>query len=213
MIRRISMKRYLWITALVAIVLSFSTTAIAGSDNYITGFLGYKQPKKLDGTFQNSKVEMDFDGGLVLGAAYGEVIGNNRVELEVSYQINNLDKVVLDEVETPSKGDSSVTSLLFVGYHDFKNNSPVTPFISAGFGVARIAFNDFSLPGSGLGKVNDEDFVGAYQVGAGIGYTVSDKLFLDARYRYFDIADPKFEGDLKTEFSSHNFMLGLRIAL
>lgn len=208
------MKRYLQITALVVVLLSFSTTAIATGDNYFTGFLGFKQSREFDAVFKKHKVEMNFDGGLVVGAAYGEVIGSNRVELDFSYQMNNLDKVVLDEVETPSsKGDSSVISLLFVGYHDFKNNSPVTPFISAGFGVARVAFNDFSLPGSGLGNVNDEDFVGAYQLGAGFGYTVSDTLFIDAKYRYFQTADPKFEGDLKTEFSSHNFILGLRMAI
>ena len=99
-------------------------------------------------------------------------------------------------------GDITALAFLVNGYYDFTNKSRFTPYISGGVGLAKIEIND-----------EDEsldDTVFAYQIGAGVGYAVSEKVTIDIKYRYFATSDPKFE-EVGGEFASHNFLLGVRV--
>lgn len=54
----------------------------------------------------------------------------------------------------------------------------------------------------------------ACQVGAGLGFRVSDTVTLTTMYRYFTAEDPNFsedETDMELDISSHNVMMGVKI--
>ncbi len=165
-----------------------------------------------DSTVPGITLDIESDTGLALGVAAGYDFGNNiRIEGEIAYQKNDLDKASLLGVDVDLTGDTSSLALLFNGYYDFANESAFTPFISAGLGIAKVEVNDFNVPGSGLPDSNDDDTVFAYQVGAGVGYAVNKKVTLDVKYRYFRTSDPDFD-TATAEYSSHNLYAGIRVA-
>ena len=168
------------------------------------------------------------DTGLALGAAAGYDFGTFRLEGEIAYQKNDLNKGRLDDGTTLKfSGDISTLAFLVNGYYDFVNKSAFTPFITAGIGFARISWDasadvidgvpDGNDEGprpavrqvSGNTGLSDDDTVFAYQVGAGVAYAVTDRVSIDLKYRYFGTSDPKF-GDVKAQCSSNNIYLGVR---
>ena len=68
--------------------------------------------------------------------------------------------------------------------------------------------NDLDVVG-GNDPTDDDDIVFAYQLGAGIGYGISENLTIQAGYRYFATADPDFSGT-EAEVASHDIYLGMR---
>ena len=107
-------------------------------------------------------------------------------------------------------GDTTSLSVLVNGYYDFDTGGPYKPFVSAGLGYAKFDINDFNFVGSGLPSVNDDDTVFAYQLGGGVGYALNERVSIDIKYRYFGTTDPEFDTTTTTEYSSHNFLAGVR---
>ena len=70
---------------------------------------------------------MEFDPGLALGVAAGYNFGMFRLEGEIGYQKNDIDKVTMAPVSISASGDVTSTSVLVNGYLDFVNSSPFTP--------------------------------------------------------------------------------------
>lgn len=197
-------------------LLSISTIAYSAEGPYVSGNLGLaiaNDSDITDSTAPGVTMEIKSDVGLALGVAAGYDFGNNiRIEGEIAYQKNDLDKVSMAGIgEADLTGDVSSLALLLNGYYDFKNKSAFTPFISAGLGFAKVELNDFNVPGSGLPGTNEDDTVFAYQVGAGVSYAVTPKVSLDVKYRYFGTSDLEFD-TAEAEYSSHNFYAGIRVA-
>ncbi|MEN8123433.1 MAG: OmpW family outer membrane protein [Bacteroidota bacterium] len=190
-------------------VFSFSTIVYA-EGTYFSGNIGAAVATDSDVTDQGGNFEIESDTGIAFGAAVGYAYGNNiRMEAELAYQKNDIDQVNVPGVgsSVTAGGDTSSYALLLNGYYDFTNNSAFTPFISAGIGYAKVEVNDFIVNGIPIGS--EEDKVFAYQVGAGVGYAISETLILDLKYRYFATADPKFD-TAEAEYASHNFYVGIR---
>lgn len=118
-------------------------------------------------------------------------------------------------------GDISSLALMINGYMDFANTSAFTPFMTAGVGFAKVKNDMFSMAiDTFLFEVDEEynlvsldqsgsDTILAYQVGAGVGYAVSETFTLDFKYRFFATEDPEF-GSVNMEYASHNFYVGFR---
>jgi opacity protein-like surface antigen len=75
---------------------------------------------------------------------------------------------------------ADVLSLLFNGWIDF-NFMGVQPYIGGGIGVG---WADMPTPGSFLPHFESTDFV--WQVGGGINFDVSDRVFVGVGYRWFN---------------------------
>ena len=117
-------------------------------------------------------ISSELETGFSFGAAVGYAFSNNfRVEGELAYQLNNSSTSYLAQ-----SIDTNIHTLagLINGYYDFKNSSDFTPYISAGIGVGGI-INEFA---------NDLGAAFAYQVGAGVDYSITDKITLGVKYRY-----------------------------
>ncbi len=209
------MKKKISTIACCAMLLSISTIAYSAEGPYVNANLGLAIPSDsdmTDSTLPGITIDIEADTGLALGVAAGYDFGNNiRLEGEIAYQKNDLDKARLWGVDIDLTGDTSSTAFLLNGYFDFANDSAFTPFISAGLGLAIVEVNDFNVPGSGVPSYNDDDTVFAYQVGVGVGYAVNEKVSVDVKYRYCATSDPEFD-TTEIEYSGHNLYAGVRVA-
>jgi opacity protein-like surface antigen len=153
---------------------------------------------------------MKFDPGFASSFAGGYNFGMFRIEGELGYQGNNVDNKYDDYYyddynddhhRHSSNNDScDLTAYSLMGnvYLDFVNPSPVTPFLTAGVGMATVNLFDY-----------DADTVFAYQVGAGLAFAINPRMSVDLKYRYFATEDLDFEG-IKAKFASHNVYCGFR---
>jgi opacity protein-like surface antigen len=152
---------------------------------------------------------LEFEPGFASGFAAGFNFGAFRIEGELGYQNNEIDKYKVNGYEYGdsysghvSSGEMTANSFLGNIYLDFVNPSNVTPYITAGVGTARVELNDFFTQ-------DYDDTVLAYQVGAGLGFQINPHMTIDLKYRYFTTEDPDFEG-LKADLASHNVYCGFR---
>jgi len=143
--------------------------------------------------------------GFAVGAAIGrDFYGFPRIEGEIAYQSNGLDKAVKGSRKVTLHEDIDSLAFLVNGYWDFKNDSLWTPYLSAGLGGALINVDDNS---SYVG--NDYAGVFAYQVGCGLAYAVDENLTIDIKYRYFATSNPKFKF-VEMEYATQNVYVGMR---
>jgi outer membrane autotransporter protein len=190
----------------------FSSSASSAEGFYVSGNIGFAMLSDsdiTDSTTPGLTITMEYDTGLALGGALGYDFNRFRVEGEISYQTNDVDKISVLGIPFSASGDVSSLAFLINGYFDFVNDSAFTPYISAGLGYAKIEFNDLNVSGSGLSGASDDDSVFAYQVGLGVGYAVTEKFTIDVKYRYFATEDPEFD-TTTAEVASHNFLFGVR---
>jgi len=151
--------------------------------------------------------EIEWDAGYTVGGAIGYMIEKFRIEGEVSYQENDVDRVIIGGSSVPASGDVSLLTFLANGYYDFTNDSPMSFYLTAGIGASKVEVD-------GYGGSEDET-VFAYQLGAGVGYAASETLTWDFRYRYLGTANPEYtEADVtvEAEVGSHNITVGVRFA-
>ncbi len=197
-------KRFISGVVCGCLALVFSQSASAGSP-----YAGLTVGKAYlnDSRIKGSSKEYSYDDGEGYCYAHGLEFGNFRLEGEIGYQKNDFES--MEPGHDPANGDLSILSLLGNGYYSLgTSGSRVIPIISAGLGVANIEFEDE------LNAVDDSDLVLAYQVGAGLGFKLSESVMLTTMYRYFSAADPAFseEGsDLEIDISSHNVMMGVKV--
>ena len=151
---------------------------------------------------------VEFDSGYALGVSAGYAFMFARIEAELAYQKNDMDRVIQPgSPPLAASGDIKNLSVLLNGYYDFTNHTAITPYVGAGFGLARVEVDNIVRPGQVV--LGDKDTVFAYQVGAGVAFALSDEITLDLKYRFYGTPDVKLRTE-KIENRSHNILLGVR---
>ncbi|MDX2479474.1 MAG: outer membrane beta-barrel protein [Desulfuromusa sp.] len=197
------MKKIFAIFLVFALVFGLGVS-IAGAEIYYSGNAGIVSAQNSDIDDGSDAGKLSFDDGFAATGALGQTIGSaGRVEVELGYRNNNIDKIKIDGLGVAVSGDVTTLSLMGNTYYDFATGSNLTPFIGAGIGVANIKA-DMDLIG------NEDDTVFAYQIAAGGSLAINKNLSVDLQYRYFGTADPDFDG-LEAEYNTHNLMIGLRL--
>lgn len=183
-----------------------------GKGVYASANIGIASLNDADVVTSDSNRSYESDIGLAVNAAIGYDFGSTRLEGEISYQENDLDKRNRDGETSVgiSDGDSSSTAFLINGYFDFENESSITPFISLGVGWAKIKVSDIETKDGDSWNTSGDDIVLAYQIGAGLGFAVTNNAFIDIKYRYFGTDDVDLADD-EVEYSSHNLYVGTRV--
>lgn len=206
------------------LLIAFSTLANAGEsktaagkpDGYYATLLGgavfLNDADVTDSTLPDVVLSSEFDTGYLFGAALGYKHDTQRLEGEFSYQKSDFDTFSYMGESTPANGDVTAFTFLFNYYFDIPTRYALKPFLTAGIGVSKVEANDLSFPDVLDGKISSDDTVFAYQFGLGVSWAMNASLDLELKYRYFGTQDPSFETTC-SEFSSHNVLLGLRIAL
>jgi opacity protein-like surface antigen len=141
--------------------------------------------------------------------------------LEVTYGRNGFDEIDWSHFSKSgsfeTKGD--VASLAFMAnvFWDIDTGTRITPSVGTGLGVVQVTFDDLS---DADGPLFDETETGlGFQLGAGLGYALTEALKLSLDYRFFvasvsptaDPGQPSIGGEeFNIEYTNSSFWLGLR---
>jgi opacity protein-like surface antigen len=198
---------------LVLPTISFGASGMYGSFN-----AGVAKPADGNMSISGGSYELEYDTSFTVGGAIGYRLGETgdyRVEGEVAYQNNEVDRV--DSIslpvniggETLSSMEVSMLTFLVNGYIDFNYGSAFSWFVTGGLGFARY---DGEMTVNGVTD-DEDDTVFAYQLGVGTGYAVTETVTLDCKYRYLRTQDFNIEGgDIEVASPSHSITVGIRVA-
>lgn len=166
-----------------------------------------------------------YDAGLALDGAVGLKIDGLRLEAAAGYQTSGFDKQLFltgsdgDENAEALKIHTAIRSYMVNGYADFDLGGGVVPFVMAGAGFANVDMKKHWVPSSEWWMdVSYSQDVFAWQVGAGVGFRVADRVMVDLSYRYFTASDIKLAvyddwDDTLVDIASGKVMFGMRYSL
>lgn len=182
-------------TALVAAaaVAALTSAPALAQDWYVRGDANATFESRLDST-PRLKGDDGWGVGLALGREYDSGF---RTEAEIVHLKNDAKDALADDHKTLGG--------FLNAYYDFNKEGALQPFVGAGVGVARVKVNG--------GPYHDRDTNFAYQLKAGLGYRLSDKLTGEVAYRYVGAPDLKFRNtpaEAKGDFRTQAVSLGLR---
>ena len=243
------------ILAFTAILSSAAMASAQMSGIYFTPKVGYSQLQVGSHEWIESYVSwlpINYDvsdkysnGQAVLGLAVGydfNPVYKMPIRAEIEYawrgkdeKANNLYDDGLSAIHETIEVESQ--SFFVNTYFDFHNSTSVTPYIGAGLGFARVAWERHRTEVGGplssgqefSAELKETNF--AWNVGAGMAWTINDHLSLDLGYRYADfgnikeindtyIPDVPFMGSgglirvtQDIDLTSHEVLLGLRYTL
>ena len=208
------MKHKLLIAAAATALMAAPSLASAQVDDagwYLKGAAGYGIGTDLDitGTVVGDvEAEGDVAGNLGIGYDFGDW----RVELDGTTQLNDFGSISqIDQSFAKLRTDALMVNAIY----DFDDFGKFAPYVGAGVGIVRgdatVAAHDFpSVDGnrvinpvcvgirSDLNShscdFNDEDTGLGWQLLAGLGYDITEKLTWDTSYRYLQAADLDFDG-------------------
>lgn len=120
---------------------------------------------------------------------------------------------------TPTQYSSTIysQSLLMNAYYDVKIWKTIMPYIGGGLGASWNNVTTDSAataPGStwSRGRRSTQNF--AWNVGAGVGYSITDHIILDVSYRYSDLGDvvagEKSTSEQTSKMTANELLFGLR---
>jgi opacity protein-like surface antigen len=182
--------------------MSVSSAAVAAEGLYVSGFLGLNVLSDSD---IGGGGELTFDAGPAISGAVGfSVMPNVRVEGELAYRTNDIDKACKKGSCAPAGDSMSAFSLMGNGFYDFDLGSPWRPYLGGGIGFAVVTLD----PATGI---DDDDTVLAVQFGGGVGFDISERAVLTLDYRLLFTDDPNFSKlGSRAEYISHTLAVGLR---
>jgi len=167
-----------------------------------------------------SQVMDDGWGGSV---ALGRSFGIARAEAELGFANNDGDTYkTLSPFQNEVDTDTSLNSmrLMLNGYIDLLRG-PVTPYVGAGIGMARIEFRVFAPRApfpteSPRELIDDKDSKLAYQLIAGASVAVAPRLAVTGQYRWFNAGTFKGEDSRSEPFAAryrgHHLDVGVRLS-
>jgi len=218
------MKKIFLITVCCAILLAISPVAYSFDGQYVSGSIGFSKITDMNLTdrllFAVQNKDLEPEGDLAFGVAMGfRPYDMLRVEGEISYKENDID----NRGAWSANGDVSCFALMLNGYFEpggIEETGKFQPYISFGIGWANVDSN-FTLIteerywDEGYAPrvtYNNSDGRFAFQVGAGVGYAINEKVTFDCKYRFQWVADSLAYNSTKVEYNSHNFFIGIRYA-
>jgi opacity protein-like surface antigen len=173
-----------------------------------------------------------YKNGYVFEGAVGDSTGKLRGEIAIGYQSDDVTELFGSDIETlestvketlqqwglsDSYDDLSIKSsaitVMYNLFADYKMKGPVSPYLMGGLGVA---FTDmkFSFSYNGVKFDNSYDKTSfAWQVGAGLGLKVTDKVSFDLGYRYFKTMNVDLGSDVRLTFGGSKIMAGMQYLL
>lgn len=218
----------LFFVSLFVLLCTLSINAYSAEEGwYVSGNAGVSLIKDIDlGVVNEASLEvitngplptgtaaqlgLEFGMGWDLGVAVGYDYGSFRLEGELFYSKNDIDKIngfIYIPPAGPAVINQNITGkitapiLLANGYYDFIATGNFHPYITAGAGFA---YETIDIEGQ---TESYTEFV--YQAGFGIKYDLNEKTSLDFKYRYMNLSEPEenieLEGSLFTVGVIHYF--------
>ncbi len=186
--------------ALAVIAAVLAAPAANAETWYAGGFGGFNYTH--EGSVNGSGLEAEYDLGFVLGGYAGFYVQDNiRLEGELSYRTNDLDKVGGISIG----GEAETLALMMNAFFDFKLESNVEPYLGAGIGLADV---DYTISG-----LRYDDTVLAIQLVGGAGIEIAPATQLTVDYRLFvtdEIRVGSGAGFGKVDYTNSAFSVGIR---
>ncbi len=228
------MKKMTIVMVVLAMTLMLSGVAFAenggfyGSIKAGGSFLDATKSVSANGTAptgQSSKFKTDS------GAAVGAAVGYNWMDMdlpirtELEYMYHSDFKYEYKDSNSTMTDKINLQTLMLNAYWDFYNSTSFTPYINGGVGVAWVKEKFSGAAAAGAngaaitapGSKTTANF--AFNLGAGVGWSITDAVILDLAYRYNHYGNGKkvtSSGALKSiesqvkNISTHDVLLGLR---
>ncbi|MDL2286485.1 outer membrane beta-barrel protein [Desulfococcaceae bacterium OttesenSCG-928-F15] len=144
-----------------------------------------------------------------------------RAELEYSAfskaegkrTLRNADNAPTDTAWSKTKQDVGIQTLMVNFYYDEKTSTPLTPYLTAGVGIAILdskATEDQFEPAFNIGHYarihspEETDVNFAWQVGLGLAYDFTPNFSMDIGYRYMDLGSAKTKKGISTSLLTGN---------
>jgi len=198
-------------TAFVAILAGATCAAAEDRGFYIGVAAGGNLADDATVTGTGVNAGLESGTGLVASGAIGYGFDPGfRIETEFGWRRDGADKAT----GVSATGNTRVESLMANLAWDINLGGSLTPYIGAGAGVARFAYDSVS-PLSGQ-TVDDSDSVFAYQALAGMALAVAEGTEVTLDYRLFATEEPDMRTTTGTavtsEYMSHALLVGLRFS-
>lgn len=183
-------------------ILLFGAVGVDYGNVRIEGEAGYQ-------TFNFNKIKVHSTGS------------GNTNNNPISVYVYDLSGGAFNETSTfDVAGKGSLTSLMANAYYDLPVGGKIKPYVTAGVGMAQVRYVGFGINGlpnpvgsNELNRQNLDTTTIAYQFGAGIALPVSNKVTLDARYRYFVTAHYDLAVYEDTSLQNHQFLVSVRVGI
>jgi OmpA-OmpF porin, OOP family len=206
------------VLAAASIVGTAGAAAAADADGwYFTAGTGvnYVPDLKVHNTVSAyDPAKVDTSLGMTIVAGGGYAFGPFRVEGEIGWRDNGLDKVTTPHLgEASGSGDLTPWSFMVNGYYDFDTGTKFTPYLGAGVGAVTLT-GKIEESGATISELGRTGF--GYQGIAGVAYKVTDQLAIKGEYRYLATAEtdqPDDTGSIgagtaKMTYQSHAVLVG-----
>lgn len=145
----------------------------------------------------------DSDGGWAGAASLGYAFANGfRTEAEIGHSIvDHANKGVSSVI-----GDTRTWTAMVNGLYDFNRDGAINPFIGAGLGMASVKVNAGSFDQANASNVvlalsrasavdvSDKDTGFAWQLIAGLGLKLSERLSADLSYKWVNVPELDLSG-------------------
>ena len=192
------------ILLLLVLTLCITPGVVSAKENIYVGLnLGLTVTSDAE-TTDDGNVEVSFDNAVNIAGFIGYKFNNIRTELNLSYRDADVDKISILNHSLFINGNLETIALMLNGYYDFVQIGSVTPYINAGFGVARHT----AEASSGFYKDSKSDTVLAFQLGTGISYELNETINLTLGYNYLGREDADFSG-IKYNYDAHEIKSGI----
>lgn len=180
-------------------LLAASTSAIAAGP-YVGGDFGFSVFHDSDLSVGGSgQIQYRLGAGIDLTAGYD--FDGFRLEGEFGIKSANVDTFQGNKV---AKGemDTTIDSYMINGFWDMKRSGRVAPFLGVGIGMLRAEMTD------SYGAYEDDAL--GFQLSAGAGIKLLERLTLDLSYRYQAAANDFHIGSYDVSYASSSFLGGVR---
>ena len=163
-----------------------------------------------------------YKDGTAISLNFGYAFDNGfRPELSVALRDNDFESATFAGGTTvTSEGSTESLSLMGSLWYDFFQDSRLRPYIGAGIGGSQVKFKNVSFGSGTTATIDGDDTTLAYQLGAGLGYTIFDgKGALSLDYRMMSADSPTIDvgngsnNSIESEYENQAIMLSLRYFL
>lgn len=159
---------------------------------------------------------ISFDTGYSAVGALGIHWQSFRFEVEGGYRAADIDRGSIMGVDLPSevfRGDISIITVMANAYYDIPVSDAFDIYVGGGVGMAHVDGNirgEASVNGVAVSFEDDSDTIVAWQIMAGVGVPLTDRITLTTGYRLFSGSNPSFELGKFEMPLIHTVELGLR---
>ena len=203
-------------------------SALAGAEQPYLGLRGsFAEVEDSSAESALTNFDIGYNNGFGASASLGVRMPHGlRAEAEVMFQSADVESFTItkDLINLPpltgdafiATGEAEVIAPMANIYYDLTlPDLMVRPYVGAGIGGAHLNLN--AENGPLIINIDDDNWAFAWQLMAGVVLPVSEQVALTAGYRYFSTNEMALTDDFGTEYTtqyqSHNFDIGLQLAL